>query len=525
MTTATLSPSATLDIGPYTGLRIIEGSTVSLDVTRTPYASASVTVALADIIDRVEVDPRGDVRAIVHGTDGTTPRDFDLSVQTLDVDDQAGTVTFGLESDEALVQQYVTFTDRDELVNAFALADVVGFPVFVATGEAFDFADNIPITALSPSENLIRNPRMGTSIIDWTMTGGLLTNRQTSGGPSGCPTYFEMQAGGSGSATASLFLDQDTISTTPGKLYVLSVWVRAYGVRQVRLLAQLFDDSGNTLGYAGGNTVTPAGSWVRISASFYGGARVRPSVNPVAGLAGSEFWNVTGWRLSESTGDADADALYFDGATTDTTSYDYSWADEAHASVSRRAVVDLSQPTAESLIWKAGDSGWRFIIALLAKFNRRVWCDEERKWYMMNPDTWSVSGTLEIDGLSATQAGERIELGNTDEYASGVFLRHRWTGTDGQRYERVDTAGDESHVRVIELDTPYPGPGAADAILARMDGRGSVLDVTALADFTATPGMTAQVTLPGEAMRELAVTAVEWQLTTGLMRVQTRALI
>lgn len=534
MSTPILEPTSYLaSLGPLTDVPIIDG-TLSLDEKRVPYASGTVTVALADIPDLDDVDPRGMIRAEVIASDGTTTRDFDLSVQSLEVDENRGTATFTLASDEALLQQYTALSD-DLTVPQNPFTSVVQVNDYVlgeVTGASLTAVDNVSLDIRADSENLIRNPRVGVNVADWVQVGGLLTTRYTSGGPDPtlAPTYFGFQAGGAGSATAQVFFDQNAVSITAGKKYVLSVAVYADGARQMRLDGVMFDGTNNPVNYTPTATVTPASTWQRIEVTFEatpGTARLRPRVTPVGGLAGSEYIRVSAWRLSEWTGGGlGTDSVYFDGAFPDTSIYDHSWIDGAHASISRRQVVNPLDPSPEETTWYTGMSAWDYLLPINTLQNRRLWCDEDRLWRCMNPDTWTVAGTITITGMNATEAANVVALGNPDEYATGVIVRYVWTSLDGTQNEVLDVAGTEAQVRQVTLNSPYPGrDGAAQAILDRMVGRGAVLTLTALADYLATPGKTASVTIPGRSTVNLRLSSVEWDLNSGLMRVGTRAVI
>lgn len=539
-TTAILS-----SIGPLSNIEIISG-TVSLDGSRVPYAAASVTVARTDIPDLDDVDPRGGIRAEIVVSDGTTTRDFDLSVQSMTVDPRNNRVTFELASDEALLEQYTAMAD--DLRGAYgvmSLSTVINRVLNDVTGGSITTADSVSAATAVASTNLIRNPRVGAGITDWVAVGGLLTTRYTSGGPlASAPSYFGFQAppGGGAVPSAQVLYDQQAVSVSPGKKYVLTAWVYADGARGMRLQAIAFDGTNNARAYTAYTDVTPNYTWKAVGIVFTAGpevTRIRPTVTPIGGLSAGEYIRVSALRLSEWTGGGDlvtqtaaADAHYFDGSSpsgvapyTGGPIYSYEWVGEAHASISKRTPVG-NYPTPQQMTWPAGEKAWEFIRRVCTFYKRRLWCDEDRVWRMMNPDTWSVAGTVEIVGMNSVDVSDTIALGDPDEYATGVIAPYEWTSQDGTRNRVLDVAGTPEQVRVMPaMNAPYPGPGVAQEILDRMSGRGAVIDVTALTNYAATPGMTAEITLPGEATRELYLMSVSWDLRTRLMSVGTRALI
>jgi hypothetical protein len=78
-------------------------------------------------------------------------------------------------------------------------------------------------------------------------------------------------------------------------------------------------------------------------------------------------------------------------------------------------------------------------------------------------------------------------------------------------------------VHHIVVNRPWPGSGAATAILSRAKGRGRIQEVTALTDLATTPGQDLTIQLPNIPEQTGVVSSVVFS-TTDTMDVGSRAL-
>lgn len=530
MTTLLITePTSTLDLGDGIPRRVLGG--IELDLTRAPYATATIDIDPASFGTGVDyaTDPRQGHRGTLAVDDGTTARTFDLALIGRTRNRAARTMQLTFASDEALAIEYTALERDASMLDATTLSGLAGAVLTKVFGSLTPVgADSATfIDVLSDADNLIPNPRVGASITGWNASGHANSTRRTTGGPTNAPTYMEFQAGAGGAAAANLFLDQNTISISPGRRYVLSVAVRAYGARQVDLDAMIFDNAGNVVAYTTPVRATPGGGWWRLSQVFYGvsgAAKLRPRVTLVGGLGGSEYYNVTAWRLAESTGDDIDDARYLDGAMTDTADYDYSFTGDAHLTISRRRVLAADYVTPAGLTWNPGQTAWAFLAPILTRYNRRLYCDENRNWRLVNPDDFDVPGTITLDGDNVKDGNEVTTLGGGDGYRSGVCLIYRWTTLDGAQHERIDAAGDPQHVLTLTINRAYPGPGAAAAMLARLTIRGETRTYDAATSYLATPGQLTEISMPdGDGSLYWTATAVAFDLEQLTMNVTTKA--
>ncbi|MGK9146669.1 hypothetical protein KXS11_03455 [Plantibacter flavus] len=186
----------------------------------------------------------------------------------------------------------------------------------------------------------------------------------------------------------------------------------------------------------------------------------------------------------------------------------------------------VSVDNADSLIWNPGVSGWDYVYPLVQKAGLRLYCDEARRWKLVR----ATRNTEDLMVLTAdhnvTSGRDKISL--DDDWYDAVVITYKWrdpaTATTMIAY---DIAGDyrAKNVFAETRDVPFPGPGAADALLGRKQGRGRVLDVSAVSDYSAAPGRALAITLPGTPVQTGYTSSVTWSFPDDEMRIASRALI
>lgn len=183
--------------------------------------------------------------------------------------------------------------------------------------------------------------------------------------------------------------------------------------------------------------------------------------------------------------------------------------------------------SAESAVWQPGVSGWDYLSPLTASAGLRLWCDEARVWHLEPPETVITPGQASLSAdASVTAAVDSISL-DDDEWADGVVVVYSWTDASNVRREVIDAAGDITSSRVLRVqhERPFPGPGEAAARLRKIQARGRVLSVTAVADPSVYPAQAATLTVPPTPAQSGWVTAVEWRVPDDVMSVTTRDLV
>jgi hypothetical protein len=189
----------------------------------------------------------------------------------------------------------------------------------------------------------------------------------------------------------------------------------------------------------------------------------------------------------------------------------------------REAIV---QRPPELFVWKPGVTAWDFLQPLLTPVNIRLFCDELRVWRLIDPAEYDVPGYVTVNPGNAPAGTDRITREDAEVYAPGFDIRYRWEYAPGLPQVAYDVAGTPEKVVTFEYRRPFPGPGAAAAILARRSGTGRVQAVTTLANWSTTPGMYARITLPLSPEQDGKVSRVRFSLgDDALMDVGTRGLI
>lgn len=535
------------------------GGTYSLDVGTSPHVTGSLEIAVPgawewqetpygvsagdgggyvmpvwvpDMALLDDLDPRSGTapRVRLTATRDLQVREFDLGVRSREIDHESGTVRLTLASDEAILSDYAPLADdftpladRDSL---HALVNGVLDTVLPGASLDATSAADRPVPVVVDSENLIRNPR-AVGAWDWQQavsSGTLNTGSYSTGGPSYAPSYWYMQASGSVTG-AHHYITESVVSIRGNEDYVLSVATRHPSGVNVTVDAVIFDGSGNVIAYATPVASTGSGAWKRSVVRFRTpatAARVRPRVLVTGTLASGNAIDITGWRLSQDNGDP-TDTGYFDGYTTDTATYEYSFGSDPFASPSRRtAVIDAAAP--EALTWRAGQSAMDLLHPILQSFGLRLVCDEARVWTIRDAD-FTAPGMLNVrSGVNLIEGQESISRDESYWYDAAVCV-WTWTDREGVQRRQVESyaaATPHTRLRTFEKTTPYPGPGFAEYAVNRARGRGREITVTTVADWTTHAEQMTALRLDGSPLQTGKAQSVVFDLTTDRMTVTDR---
>jgi hypothetical protein len=176
--------------------------------------------------------------------------------------------------------------------------------------------------------------------------------------------------------------------------------------------------------------------------------------------------------------------------------------------------------------WEPGQSGWDYLEPLVQPSGLRLWCDERRTWHLSRSETAEDSTLTLAEGVNLTEAGDTIS--RAGDWYSAVLVAYSWRNADGDemtRYDAARTPGVPTRVLSLDYRTAYPGPGAAKAVLARSITRGRAMPVSAVSDYTATPGATVALRLPQTAPQRGILSSVTFDLSTHEMSLTSRDLI
>ena len=500
----------------------LEAGTVTLD-ERTTYAQADLTLGLDDIAD--SIDPREGTRAIVtaQSRDGS-PREFNLGIRTRTIDHSARKVTLRLASDEELVNDYAPLSDITTALDyQDSLEAIVNGVLGTAIpGASLTYANDVPFPVSWDSENLIDNPgaeagTAGMSVNDcsvsdstlWAASGthSFMLNTPTSNNSYG---YYNL---------LTLGASRDRTYTASGTCYLSGPNGGGTPSAQARRIVIAITTSTGPLFIQSAQAPNAAGA-TRLSISFK---------IPANALSAALFFfhgHTTGWvwwddlRLSEGDGIRDRDTGRLDGNMPDDDLYTYEWDDTTNNSTSRRTAI--SGVPAETLIWPVGVSGWEFLLPITNAANRRLFCDEQRVWRLVD-DTYSIPSVVVANTTLASQGDDEITRdGNL--WADGVVVEYEWTDVFGATQVMYDTAGIAGKVRTVKFNRPYPGPGAAAGILGRMTGQGRQQTATVITDYTASPAMETSINLPGTEDQRGRLVAVTFDLFSAFMSLTARGL-
>lgn len=493
---------------------------VSLDATRIPYAVATVELPLVDVEVIESIDPREDQRCVITASANVTDeREFDLCLRMREVDHASRVIRVELASDEALLMDHKPLTvDGGARVHESSLRAVVDYVLDKIGAELEPGPDDADVTAYWRVTNLAPNSGVRDTITGYaagTGTSGVV--RSTSVTLDGLPSA---QFTASGTGEAYLNTPIKNIRVTPGRKYTFHYRSITSGTPQsMRCMIRWKDTAGNNIGVSYSTGVTGATSgWPRFvltATAPPNAATAEAFANAVTNSAGQNHF-ATEFMFYEG----EEIVPWFDGAST-VTGYTVAYDDPDQPDASTSTRVPDVERLPEVFTWKPGVSAWQFLEPFTTSAGLRLFCDEQRRWWLVNPDTFAADGLLSVAGWNSTAGTDRISREDLTLFCTGVVVHYKWRDEAGIEQEAYDTAGTPGAVLVWEYERPYPGPGAAAAILARRAGRGRAQEVTALANWNATPGMQVSVSLPGTNDQYGRLQAVSWGLADGLMRVRT----
>lgn len=484
-------------------------SRVTLDEAWSPYVQAELVCHLPGSAVVEAIDPRTSPRVVITLTRdlGGQSRTFDLVLVARTVDHRASTLTVTAASDEQLLidaARVAATVDTSARAYKTSLRAILNSVVLPTIGASLRAA------VVELRRNVALNPR-AMSTAYW-VTNGTLT-RSLSGGR----WWITAQAG---KYTYAQGLGQ------VGQYYAASISVRGVPGSAATVLS-----TDNVVGpWLESVTVTiPASGEVRLtlrsgSAPAAGTTILFGLINPSADMF------ITQALIEKVAGPGlHAAGEYFDGDSPLTDGKVGAWTGGSSASPSVlnevNATPDWSIAAAQeqALDWSPGEPAWDFAAPLVQASGLRLYCDENRHWRLVDPSA-VVPGQVNItSGVNVTDALDTIS--RSRDWFNAVVIEYRWTNATGQPQTAWDAAGDtSSKVLKLTLDRPFPGNGAAQAILNRAKRRGRVLDLRALADYNVTPGKALLATLPDTPIQSGYVAAVTWTQPDSEMTVTSRGL-
>lgn len=477
-----------------------------------------------------DIDPRNAPRVVITASRvdsfGLTQiRTFDLVLRDRRVGQGDGTIELALASDESLVDDYAPLVDDYAPLAMTNLEDVVQYVLEAALGPVdFEYPLPTPMPAAWTAQNMLPNPSARNNVDGWTTAAGAGAPTWTSAlGANSEPGYVQVTHTAPVGNIVLSAADPWLISGTPGRRYVFLASLRTPHVMNLRIGVQFRNDAGAVLG-------TSAAEWLP-GTTFW---NLHTFVSAPAPAGTTRVTPIIGWKDSASGRVLHADCAlldegefipgYFDGSDVDTMTYQYDWAEDADASPSTRTLL-VDAPDPDSLTWRAGVGGIRFLAQLVQAAGYRLVCGEDRKWNLRAGDY------QEADVISIAYAENMIDgtdtISRDADWFNAAVVRYQWTAQGVQR-ERVDSFALEDAgptlVRTFDVNAPYPGPGAAEYFTRRAQGRGRDITATAVADWRARANTTSKVILNGALPQEGIVRTVTFDLEQDEMTITTRTI-
>lgn len=494
---------------------------LTLDAGRAPQVQGSLTLKPQSLAVLDALDPRESARVRVECSTGTTTRFFNLGLRKRAVSQAGAGVTIDLASDEALLDDYRPLDD----IALFAAQDSLRALVDQVLATAIPGAAlepgtiDPPVRALIDSTNLVRNPRAQLNTTDWSSASALI--RQSTGGPAYAPSYVAVQSGGGG---LMLSYSDAGVPLQAGVRYRLSADIGADLGQVVGIDALVKNSSGTVLlDVAEAPIAKDATAWQRMAVEFTapaGAVKAQLRAFTTGPVVAGHYFAVTGWRVSPVTIDP-TDAGYFDGDTTDTDDYAYTWAAGGAFSTSIR--TDRLDRADDLLLWRAGVSALDFLMPIVQAFGLRLVCDERRAWSLRDENHRAAGAVSVRYGVNMIAGDDTLD--RQGGWFDAAVVTHRWRDADGIEQTRTESfALHTPYTRCVlfERDTPYPGPGFAEYAVRRAQGRGRDVSVTRVPDLTEHPEQHATLLLTGAPAQVGITQAVTFDLARDEVTITSR---
>lgn len=375
------------------------------------------------------------------------------------------------------------------------------------------------VTAYWPVTNLFTNPSFENTVAGWA-NGSLATGLAPTTGQKWVGNYSgHWQTTGAGQS----FIDfTGPISVQAGRSYVFSAYMRATVARPARVMIRFKNAAGVILSdrYSVAVNLTTTG-WTPLSniqIAPAGATQATAHVEYQASAAG-QFPYVDGLMFYEGN----EVVPYHDGDTPDSANYDYAWTGPAQVSTSTRTPTVERPP--EALLWSAGVSAMAFLEPLLKAAGFRLVCDEQRRWTLRTADFRADGNQTFRHAVNIETADEKLSREDDAWFDAAVYV-YIWTDSNGLEQRRVDSfalTGTPTKVLRVELrDTVYPGPGRAENIVRRAQGRGRTVTVSAIPTWDERTDQYLSILLEGTPIQTGLASTVRYDLAADTVTVSAR---
>lgn len=178
----------------------------------------------------------------------------------------------------------------------------------------------------------------------------------------------------------------------------------------------------------------------------------------------------------------------------------------------------------DAFTWKAGQSGLAFLQPLVQAAGFRLVCDESRAWTLRD-ESYVLTPTVSIRYGVNMNAGTDVIDRDTGLWCDACVVRYSWRNAAGEALEETDAyalSTPYTRLRLIERDTPYPGPGFAAYVVRRSQFRGREVEATRGADWNVRAEQYVSIVLDGAPTQTGVIESVEFDLAGDRMIVRSR---
>lgn len=542
--------------GPQASLTVYSGSTayplivvngdrvsMSLDEGNIPFVTVLADVIRPDtemIYNLLDPTLRNRMVLSIKYSESATLTLPSLYIQNRTLDPDTNVVALDLTTEEMDTRTYspnaaISYVGSQSSVRAIAqgvLTQTMGATRTVALAGS---TVNQSFPVYSEAENLFPDPDI-TSVTGYT--GASANNTITKSTAGGLPAVRSQATTTVSRVDISYPVTSTQVPVSQGQQYSLSMQVRG-STAAMQLYMQYINASGavvvsylKSLG-----TINTSFTRVSMTTNAPSGASYLTWVlrNPNGGASGTAIEAAQIMVLEGDGTDPTAVAgtlhPYFSGASSDTAAYHYTWGGDANASSSIRTPFVQREP--DALIWQPGTSAVDFLQNILQPVGLRLFYDIDGVWKLAD-NTYRVAGqVLAQSGSTLYSASEKVSLSETDAdgypmNADAVILDYKWqdvvTGRDKTAQDRATPTGYKRPYR-LEIDKPFPGPGQAAYLLARLKARKYAIDVEAQPNYLGRPGMEAVISLPGRPLQIGYVKGLNYDLPSARMTLTAKGLL
>jgi hypothetical protein len=185
--------------------------------------------------------------------------------------------------------------------------------------------------------------------------------------------------------------------------------------------------------------------------------------------------------------------------------------------------TDTAIVSSTAAIWPPGQTAWDYLQPLIKNVGLRLYCDEQRMWHL-NTDTTILDGLVELFSVGTIKTTSEVIDRNAGEWFDAVVIKYTYVNDLGATVTAYDTANVEKFkkVKLIEYQSAYPGPGAAQRILNRAIARGRQQDVNAVSNYAVSPTTACTIYITGYPTLNNYIQAVTWNFPSDEMTIKTR---